>query len=206
MTAFECPPPLRQVTYLTAASLPQQLPEATGHEILCIGRSNAGKSSVINATLQHRIACTSRTPGRTQLLHFFQLKSGDCLIDCPGYGFAAVSRNIKSQWPPLFKASLKRPTLAGILWIMDIRHPLQTADLTIQKDIIPSSCPIHIILNKSDQLRFGAQRTAQLKLEQTINTWDNPHLITVQTCSTKRPQGLDQIQNQLCKWLHLDPS
>ena len=201
MSNAPCPPALRQVTYLTAAEKPDQLPWETGREILCIGRSNSGKSSIINAVLQHKIARTSRTPGRTQLVHFFQLKDGHCLIDCPGYGFAAVSQRVKAQWPTLLKACLKRPSLVGILWIMDIRHPLQPVDLKIQADIMPSSCPIHIVLNKSDQLRFGAQKTAQLAVEKDIKAWHNPCKISVQTCSAKKRKDLESLQEKLSDWL-----
>ena len=193
---------LCSATYLTGASDPKNLPHPQFPELLFIGRSNAGKSSVINTLLNQRIARTSRTPGRTQQIHFFQVQSGACLVDCPGYGFAQVSQKIKAQWPTLIKACLARPNLKGIIWIMDIRRPLQPTDLEVKTSLLPSQCPIHIILNKADKINRQTMHKTLKNTQDHIRQWQNPQPISLQVYSALKKTGIHDCQKQISQWLH----
>jgi GTP-binding protein len=192
---------LSTVRYLTGAGHPKHLPHPQHREVMFIGRSNAGKSSVINTLLNQKIARTSRTPGRTQQIHFFQVHSGDCLVDCPGYGFAQVSRSVKAQWPALIQAYLKRPNLVGIIWIMDIRHPLQPADLKVQAEIMPAPCPVHILLNKADKLKAQAKNKAIQQVESAMQQSGHADAISIQMFSASKKVGVSTCRAQICNWL-----
>ena len=198
------PKALCSATYLTSASKPDSLPHPVTKEIMFIGRSKAGKSSVINALLNQKIARTSRTPGRTQQINFFQLNSKDCFVDCPGYGFAAVKKSMQDTWPALIDACLKRPNLVGIVWIMDIRHPLQKADLLIQEQLVPTPCPMHIVLNKADKLNNQNKARCHKQVLDAIATWNNNFSISCGVFSVLKKTGLNKLQEQICSWLDVE--
>jgi GTP-binding protein len=124
---------LQTAEYLKAAHLPHQLPDDTGQEVAFAGRSNAGKSSALNAICQRNgLARTSKTPGRTQQLVYFQVRPEHYLVDLPGYGFAKVSRSMKETWQDLASAYLRgRPTLMRIFVLIDGRHGVKESDREI---------------------------------------------------------------------------
>jgi len=187
------------VKYLISAGSPKSLPLLANKEIMFIGRSNSGKSSLINALVNCKIAKTGRTPGRTQQINFFQLQSQDCLVDCPGYGFAAVSKSLKAQWPGLIKACLGRSNLVGLIWIMDIRHPLQKADLAVVQSFLPAPCPVHVVLNKSDKSKVQDRAKALNLVAKKLAEFDG--VITLQEFSASKKTGLQKLDQVLLSWL-----
>ena len=151
---------------ITSASLSDQrtllaqCPNDDGCEIAFAGRSNAGKSSAINTLTRNKgLARTSKTPGRTQLINFFQLDEGKRLVDLPGYGYAKVPIAMKRKWDKHLAEYLQlRQSLAGLILLMDIRHPLQEFDLQMLNWAAQAGLPVHILLTKSDKLKRGPAR------------------------------------------------
>jgi GTP-binding protein len=146
------------VQFLTSANAVAQLPADTGVEVAIAGRSNAGKSSAINAIAQRKgLARTSKNPGATRLLNFFELETGRRLVDLPGYGFAAVSGSMREHWGLLLEAYFaKRQALRGTVVVMDVRHPLTTHDEGMLDLAMGRKLPVHILLTKADKLSRGA--------------------------------------------------
>ena len=147
--------------FMTSAPSIRQCPEDSGCEVAFAGRSNAGKSSAINTlTRNGRLARTSKTPGRTQLINFFQLAEGGRLVDLPGYGYAKVPRAMKAEWDRHLAEYLqKRQSLAGPILLMDIRHSLQDSDLQMLNWAAQAGLPVHILPTQADKLKPGpAQR------------------------------------------------
>lgn len=131
-------------------------PPEGGIEVAFAGRSNAGKSSALNAlTRNSKLARTSRTPGRTQLINFFSLSTPDFkLVDLPGYGFAKVSKAKRGEWDRNMSEYLQqRHSLRGLILLMDSRHPLKDDDLFLLQWCLESNMPVHIVLTKSDKLK-----------------------------------------------------
>lgn len=143
------------------------LPADEGAEIVVIGRSNVGKSSVLNALCDQRgLARTSRTPGRTQHIVVFDLGDARRLLDLPGYGYAAVRRDTRAGWDEAIPRLLEsRRSLAGLLLLADIRHPLQEEELTLLRWALEADLPVQLGLNKADKLGrqalLGALREAR---------------------------------------------
>ncbi len=145
------------VRFLTSAAQPAQFLPDEGREVAFAGRSNAGKSSAINTIVERKaLARTSRTPGRTQLVNFFELSPGQRLVDLPGYGYANVPDRIRRQWGALMDAYfVDRGSLAGLFLIMDVRRPLTPFDRQMLAWADSSGCPVHALLTKADKLPKG---------------------------------------------------
>jgi GTP-binding protein len=144
--------------FLTAASRIEQAPEDRGREVAFAGRSNAGKSSAINVICHQRaLARTSKTPGRTQLLIFFNLDEERRLVDLPGYGYARVSEAIKLEWQAHMATYLeRRQSLSGLVIVMDCRHPLADYDRQMLAWGRRANLPVLLLLTKADKLKRGA--------------------------------------------------
>ena len=193
--------------FLTSAPSIKQCPADTGCEVAFAGRSNAGKSSAINAlTRQKALARTSKTPGRTQLIHFFQLSHNNRLVDLPGYGYAKVPRAMKAEWDRHLAEYLQmRNSLTGLILLMDIRHPLQEYDQQMLNWAAQASLPVHILLTKADKLKRGPAENSRLKVEKLLRDMDpGCTLLSVQTFSALKKQGLSELQRQLSHWLSAD--
>ncbi|WPL15453.1 putative GTP-binding protein EngB [Thiorhodovibrio winogradskyi] len=151
-------PVFQRAHFLSAASGLDHAPPDTGAEVAFAGRSNAGKSSALNALChQNRLARTSKTPGRTQQLIFFQLDDEHRLVDLPGYGFAKVSVAIKTGWQQLMANYLaERQSLHGLVVLMDIRHPLTDIDRQMLAWGQDAALPLLVLLTKADKLKRGA--------------------------------------------------
>ena len=151
--------PLHHAEFLTTAADWQQLPSDGAPEIAFAGRSNAGKSSALNALAQHaRLAFVSKTPGRTQNINFFRLRSGALLADLPGYGYAAVPAAVQRHWRQFLPRYLsERETLAGLVMVMDARHALTELDRRMLEWFLPTGRPVHMLLAKADKLSRGEQ-------------------------------------------------
>ena len=146
------------VHFVTSANKASQLPADTGVEVAIAGRSNAGKSSAINAITQRKgLARTSKTPGATRLLNFFELEAGRRLVDLPGYGYAAVPGSMRAHWGSLLEAYFAgRESLQGTIIVMDVRHPLTDHDHDMLALATGRGRPVHILLTKADKLGRGA--------------------------------------------------
>lgn len=190
--------------FLTSAPSIKQCPADTGCEVAFAGRSNAGKSSAINAlTRQRGLARTSKTPGRTQLINFFQLSHNKRLVDLPGYGYAKVPRAIKAEWDRHLAEYLQmRNSLTGLILLMDIRHPLQEYDQQMLNWAAQASLPVHILLTKADKLKRGPAENSRLKVDKLLRDMDpGCTLLSVQTFSALKKQGLFELERQLSHWL-----
>ena len=143
-----------QAAFYTTVNHLKDLPQHGGREVAFVGRSNAGKSSAINTLANHvRLAYTSKTPGRTQHLNYFSLGDGNFLVDLPGYGYAKVPPDVQRHWEQLLSKYLQtREELAGLVIIMDSRHPLTELDENMLDWFAPTGKPVHILLTKSDKL------------------------------------------------------
>ena len=149
--------------YSTSANKLDQCPPDEGAEVAFAGRSNAGKSSAINAlTQQNQLARVSKTPGRTQLINFFDLNlEGMRLVDLPGYGYAKVPLALKQHWQKHLDAYLQhRECLRGVVLVMDIRHPMKEFDQMMVDWCAATGVPLHVLLTKSDKLKKGPAQSA----------------------------------------------
>lgn len=144
----------RSARYVASAHEQSELPPDIGHEIAFAGRSNAGKSSAINAiTARRKLAFVSKTPGRTQTINFFELDHGRKLVDLPGYGYASVSQRERAHWATLISTYLQQRTaLTGLVLIADARHALKPLDLQLIGWYAPSGLPLLVLLTKADKL------------------------------------------------------
>lgn len=191
----------RQAAYQVSAARLQQSPPDEGFEVAFAGRSNAGKSSAINAICdQKALARTSKTPGRTQLLNFFRLDDERRIVDLPGYGFARVPENIKRQWRGMLADYLEhRQCLQGMLLMMDCRHPLKENDRQMLEWASHIGLPVHVLLTKSDKLKKGAASSVLRDTTRCVTTI-NPEY-SVQLFSATRKSGIDSVHEKLDSWL-----
>jgi len=191
----------QQAQFLTSAQKLSQCPADEGAEVAFAGRSNAGKSSAINSiTCQRKLARTSKTPGRTQLLNFFALNDQQRLVDLPGYGYAKVSKSKRDEWQRHLDEYLReRKVLRGLILLSDVRHPLQEFDRAMLEWSKRSSLPTHILLTKSDKLNFGAAKSTMLGVQKQIVSYP---LATVQLFSALKNTGLDEARSVISQWLN----
>lgn len=189
---------------MTSAAKLSQCLNDEGLEVAFAGRSNAGKSSAINAIAQHgKLAKTSKTPGRTQLINFFSTVSEQQrIVDLPGYGYAKVPLAVKRQWENFIDAYLReRSSLQGLFLIMDIRHPLTDFDSMILSWSKQSQLRVHILLTKADKLKFGAAKSTLLKIQRDLKDLDH---VSVQLFSATQKMGLDEARDKLSEWLDIE--
>ncbi|WP_051206166.1 ribosome biogenesis GTP-binding protein YihA/YsxC [Oceanospirillum maris] len=194
-------------SFMISAPTLAQCPPDFGTEVAFAGRSNAGKSSSINTlTLNSRLARTSKTPGRTQLINFFGLHNGtdQKLVDLPGYGYAKVPEKVKLEWQRhLSEYLLNRQALRGIVLVMDIRHPLTEFDQMMLEWADKVNKPVHILLTKADKLKKGAAKKALLDVKEALKDWED--LVSVQNFSALKKDGIPQLRQKLDQWLELAP-
>ena len=168
--AQRAPTPLVGATFETGAVAAWQLPADGAPEIAFAGRSNSGKSSAINALArQTRLAYASRTPGRTQMINFFRLRSGARIADLPGYGYAAVPRALKKDWQDfLWSYVTTRTSLVGLVLIVDARHGLRTMDEQLLGGFLPSGRPVLILATKIDKLNQAERKAAAVGIRNRL--------------------------------------
>lgn len=176
---------------------PAELPPPAAPEIAFAGRSNAGKSSAINALAgRRRLAFVSKTPGRTQLVNFFALGDRAFLVDLPGYGYAGVPGEVRQHWQHLVGTYVtNRSSLAGVVVVMDARHPLTPLDLTLLEWLRAAGRPAHVLLTKSDKLSKQAAR-ATLERVRTQLARLHPEA-SVQLFSSLKREGIDEAGRRL---------
>jgi GTP-binding protein len=189
--------------FLTAAGRVDQAPADEGREVAFAGRSNAGKSSAINALCHQKgLARTSKTPGRTQQLVFFELDETRRLVDLPGYGYAKVSEAIKLQWQHQMAAYLEqRQSLVGLSIVMDSRHPLAEFDRQMLAWGMRADLPMLLLLTKADKLKTGAARATQLSVERTVSNLGAQAEVIL--FSALQRQGVMAAQGVLDRWLEV---
>lgn len=194
---------IQQTQFLLSAPTFKLCPEDTGLEIAFAGRSNAGKSSAINAlTNQRQLARSSKTPGRTQMINFFTIAEDKRLVDLPGYGYASVPEEMKRKWQiELEEYLVERKSLTGLVLLTDIRHPLKYFDEQMLHWAKDGGLPVHILLTKADKLKYGAQKNALLKMQKELKKLDLP--CTIQLFSALKKQGIDELTTVMGNWLKL---
>ncbi|MEL7046045.1 MAG: ribosome biogenesis GTP-binding protein YihA/YsxC [Pseudomonadota bacterium] len=185
---------------MSAARL-NQCPGDAGWEVAFAGRSNAGKSSAINSlTGNRKLARTSRTPGRTQLINFFSLSDAQRIVDLPGYGYAKVPRKTKEAWNRQLEAYLsRRQCLRGLVLLMDVRHPLQPFDEQLIAWASAAAMPIHILLTKADKLSRGAGKQTLMKTRGQLSYLGD--LVSMQLFSSLKHEGHAELIEVLDRWL-----
>ena len=191
-------PVLNRAHFHTSVAQLRDLPYSRA-EIAFAGRSNAGKSSAINLlTRINRLAYTSKTPGRTQLINFFTVDADTYLVDLPGYGYAKVPPAVKAKWEGLLSRYLQeRDALAGMVLIMDARHPLTPLDRQMLDWFTPTGKPVHILLSKADKLSNGERVLTLRHVKQELSTL--PH-VSVQLFSSLSRLGAEDATALLENW------
>lgn len=189
----------RDIAFFTSAADESGLPPSQV-EVAIAGRSNAGKSSAINALAQrHRLAFVSKTPGRTQQINFFSLGPERFLVDLPGYGYAKVPRGMRNEWEQLISGYLQlRPALRGLIVVMDIRHPMKDLDRQLLAWFAGTGKPAHVLLTKADKLG-RQQAVGQLRNTSKILAAEFP-AVTVQLFSAQARVGLDEAEAVMNRW------
>jgi GTP-binding protein len=191
----------RQTVFLTSVPKAGLAPPDKGAEIAFAGRSNAGKSSALNTiTEQRSLARTSKTPGRTQQINFFDLGENHRLVDLPGFGYAKVAQAMKERWQRNLTEYLHiRQSLRGLILLMDCRHPLTDYDQQILMWCADVGLPAHILLTKSDKLKRGPAGNKLLVVRKHL-----PELhpdASVQLFSALKKTGVDEARQVLSDWL-----
>ncbi|WP_218814042.1 ribosome biogenesis GTP-binding protein YihA/YsxC [Rickettsiella endosymbiont of Dermanyssus gallinae] len=197
MTTFTFPP----TRFLTSAAQLSQLPPDKGAEVAFIGRSNSGKSTAINAITGIKgLARASKTPGRTQLLNFFQITEEQRLVDLPGYGFARVHDQRKEEWEVVISDYLQtRHSLKGLIITMDSRHPLKERDESMLTWAANYQIPVYILLTKADKLTRQQSLKVLKETQQRLITLNNSSI--VQLFSATKGTGLETAQRTILNWL-----
>ena len=174
-------------------------------EVAFCGRSNAGKSSVLNRIANNKgLAKVSRTPGRTRLINFFNVKTGGRIADLPGYGYAKAGKTEQQTWQKAVNRYLSlRENLVGLVLITDIRHPDQPLDNDLLKWAIASQIPVRLLLNKSDKISKNKQAVA---LKKARERFMKNGLVTTQTFSALKGTGADELNSTLHEWLSSNPN
>jgi GTP-binding protein len=208
------PNPLARARYLCAAHTPAQLPPDGGREVAFAGRSNAGKSSALNAlTAQNALARVSKTPGRTQQLVYFDVTPGSegaaavpadearYLVDLPGYGYAKVPQDLQAHWQAFLDGWFgSRMALRGLVVVMDIRHPLKDYDRQMIGYAVQRGLPAHALLTKADKLGRGASGNTVLAVRRELSKAYGD-TVSVQAFSGESKQGVDEARAVVNGWL-----
>jgi GTP-binding protein len=192
--------PYRAARYVVSAHHLRQLGADSGYEVAFAGRSNAGKSSAINAlTGQKSLARTSKTPGRTQQIVLFEIDDERRIADLPGYGYAKVPEKLRAHWREIMQAYFdRRRSLRGVVLVMDIRHPLRPFDEQMLAWCSAAGVPCHVLLTKADKLRRGPAQATLLKVRNAL-----PAGATAQVFSARSPTGLGELIDRLDSWYDL---
>jgi GTP-binding protein len=194
----------RQATYLTSAHNLSQLPDDHGAEVAFAGRSNAGKSSTINRlTGQKSLARTSKTPGRTQQMVFFELDEQHRLVDLPGYGYAKVPPKMREHWARALDGYFRsRQCLRGVVIIMDVRHPLREFDEQMLAWTSAAGIPCHAVLNKADKLKRGAAMNTLQHVQKQMRVINPGSSASLH--SSLKGTGQKELAEVVSRWLTVD--
>ncbi len=193
-------PSYRRAQFQQSAHSLVQLPSDSGLEVAFAGRSNTGKSSAINAlTGARQLARTSKAPGRTQQIVFFQLDENRRLVDLPGYGYAKVPAALKKHWGHLIPAYLNsRRSLVGVVLTIDIRHLLKPTDEQMLALCQQASLPVHVLLTKADKLSKGTRAAAEQEMRSRCENLVS--MLSMQPFSAPKHLGVEQLTAALDRW------
>lgn len=197
-------PVYHQAKFMNSSPSLKDTPPDVGKEIAFAGRSNAGKSSAINTlTRQNSLARTSKTPGRTQMLNFFEINGQQRFVDLPGYGYAKVPLDIKNKWHQLMEIYLtQRKSLCAIVLVMDVRHPLTDFDWQMIEWCQHTGLPLHLLLSKADKLTYGAAKNTLLQVQRELKDINIP--LTAQLFSALKKTGIDEVHQALDELFEAD--
>lgn len=197
--------PFARAQFLISCADLVQLPRDEQPEIAFAGRSNAGKSSALNALCGHKqLARVSKTPGRTQLINLFEIPGLGRFADLPGYGYAEVPAAMRKSWGRLIGGYVEvRTNLRGVVLIMDIRHPLTDFDEQMLAWAQSAGRPVHVLLTKADKLGYGAAKNQLLQVRKALATYPQPP--TAQVFSAQSRLGLEEAQSAILGLLGLAP-
>lgn len=190
---------IKQVAFVKSAVKPSQYPEYDFPEIAFAGRSNVGKSSLINTLIQRKdMVKTSSKPGCTQLINFFLINETLSFVDLPGYGYAKVSKKLRSQWQPMVDLYLSnRQSLLGLVLLIDIRRDPEKEEFDMMAWLEAHGIPYLLILTKSDKLSKTQQQKRLVSICSQINR-EKRHVILFSTrTKTGRDAILGEIENLL---------
>ncbi len=197
--------PLQQAEFVLSIANDAQLPPPGPPEIAFAGRSNAGKSTAINVLANRtRLAFASKTPGRTQQINFFRLRSGALLADLPGYGYAAVPLDLKRHWQGfLGRYVATRQSLVGVVLIVDARHGLADLDVELLGSFLGSGRPVLLLATKMDKLTASKQRAAERAIGEAVAAAFPAHVaqVTIVPFSATRRIGIAAAESVLGAWL-----
>ena len=184
--------------FIKSASNISESPDDIGAEVAFVGRSNSGKSSAINViTNQKNLARISKTPGRTQLINFFEIEEMQRLVDLPGYGYAKTSKKQQKEWGFMISEYVKyRQTLRGIILIIDIRRGIMELDHAFLDFYLPLNKPLHILLTKSDKLKKQACRESFDSVQSTVGS-----VASVQLFSSLKKSGPEEARGKILELL-----
>ena len=196
------------VHFVMSAPSISDLPEDTGAEIAFIGRSNAGKSSCLNALCSRKtLAKTSRTPGRTRLINLFELEPGKRFVDLPGYGYAKVSKQEKATWDRSLEEYLqKRESLKGLVLLMDIRNPLKEGDRQMIDWSLAAGIPLQILLTKADKLPRGQRKKAVDETAAALREFGPGDMRLFAFSAVDQSIGMDAFKLNLTAWFDNTPA
>jgi GTP-binding protein len=196
----------QKAEFLYSAPDLARCPAEGGAEVAFAGRSNAGKSSAINTlTGNKKLARTSKTPGRTQLINYFKVDDLRSLVDLPGYGYAKVPMSVKKKWNENLSTYLhERKSLKGLILLMDIRHPMQEFDTMMLNWSIETNMPVHILLTKADKLKKGPAKSTLLSVQKNLVEANVVDLVSVQLFSSLKRDGIKELVGVLNGMLAAD--
>jgi len=194
-------PPLPSTRFEISAARIADLPPPGLPEIAFAGRSNAGKSSAINVLVRYnRLAFVSKTPGRTQLINFFRCGDLGFLVDLPGYGYAQVPHGVRREWQAVLEHYLtRRPSLTGLILIMDSRHPLTPLDRQMLGWFAPTRKPVHVLLTKADKLSRSVAAAVLIQARRGLADYGMP--ATVQLFSSLKKTGVEEAEQTITGWM-----
>ncbi len=191
---------------MAAAHNPRQLPPDGGFEVAFAGRSNAGKSTALNAICnQNALARVSKTPGRTQQLVFFDIPptTDRYLVDLPGYGYAKVPKDLQAHWQAFIQQYFEtRQALRGLVVVMDIRHPLKDYDLQMLGYAVRRGLPAHALLTKADKLSRSQQMQSLAAVRKELSS-QFADSVSVQVFSGESKLGVDDARAVVGGWLEM---
>ena len=193
---------IRQCEFVDSVFHLDKLPRDRRPQIAFAGRSNVGKSTLLNRLVGHRkMAKVSKSPGKTRSLNFFLVNERFYFVDLPGYGYAKVSAAKQHHWAEtLGEYLLSRKSLAGLILLMDIRHPLKEYDRNMVHWCTHAELPVYVILNKSDKLSRGKAVASLLDVKRQLSEFP---IEGIQLFSSLKRTGVDDALQQLCHWLEL---
>ena len=193
---------INKVQFELSAASPQQFPRDGLPEIAFVGRSNVGKSSLLNSLVQRRdLARVSKTPGKTRLINFFRLDDCCYLVDLPGYGYAKVPKAMQMKWANLLENYLQhRRELVGVVQLVDLRHPPTADDCQMFTWLMAFNIPVIVVGTKADKISRGRRKRQE---EQVAKVLELSPLTSLVSYSSLSGVGRTELLGLLQDWLIL---